>query len=387
MKTKSKFLFLFLSFMFLVFAFLGGPQVVFADSKNITPNSKASILIECDSGQVLMEENSNQKLPIASVTKQMTILLALEKIESKELDPQKILTASKYAASMGGSQVFIDANSEYKVIDLLHAIVIASANDASVMIAEEIAGSEEEFVKMMNQRARELGLENTHYTNVTGLPAPMHYSCAKDVAYVLRELTKYPLYFEISGIWMEDFIHPGGRVTNMANTNKLIKFYDGCDAGKTGSTNEAGFCLSATAKRNGMRLISVVLGADSGRNRFKDAASQFDYGFANFESTKVLDKNKNLSCDCILEKAKTNELILCPTEDFSVVNKKGEKANFETHINLPNKIFAPLKKGDIVGNVVITKQGIIQKQIDIIVMQDVQEKSYFEMAKTILQKW
>ena len=354
---------------------------------NITAYSKSSVLMECGTGQILAEYKATEQLPIASVNKLMTILLTLESLEKGDLSLDKVVVASENAAGMGGSQVFIDRNAEYKVDNLLKAVIVASANDASVALAEEIGGSESGFVQMMNNRAKDLGLENTSYVNSSGLPAPSQYSCAKDVASVLRELVKHPLYFEMSKVWMEDFEHPSGRVTSMANTNKLIKFYKGCDAGKTGSTNEAGYCLAATAKRKDMRLISVVLGAESSKERFSDASKQFDWGFGNFESVKMVSSTQNFADEVELQKAKQKTMTIVPTEDFWAVTKKGEKSDLEMDVVLPKRISAPLKAGEVVGKIVLTKQGVIQKEIDIVIAEDVEQLGLFGTAQSILKKW
>lgn len=343
--------------------------------------------MEFGTGQILNEENGEQQLPIASVTKLMTILLVLENIDSGEIEPDKILVASSTAAGMGGSQVFIDANAEYSVEKLLRAVIIASANDASVALAEEIGGSESGFAQMMNARATELGLINTHYVNSTGLPAVNQYSCARDVAVVMRELLKHPTYFEISKVWMEDFQHPSGRVTEMANTNKLVRFYKGCDAGKTGSTNQAGYCLAATAKRNNMRLISVVLGASASKERFADASAQFDWGFGNFESVKLVDSSADLGKEVILQKSSAETVKINAGEDFWSLTKKGEKNQIEVNTELPEKLSAPLRAGTVVGKIVLTKEGAVQKEIDVVVTEDIPGRGYFGTVREVLKGW
>ncbi len=363
------------------------PNCERVQADTIAPNSKASVLMEFGTGQILNEENGEQQLPIASVTKLMTILLVLENIDSGEIEPDKILVASSTAAGMGGSQVFIDANAEYSVEKLLRAVIIASANDASVALAEEIGGSESGFAQMMNARATELGLINTHYVNSTGLPAVNQYSCARDVAVVMRELLKHPTYFEISKVWMEDFQHPSGRVTEMANTNKLVRFYKGCDAGKTGSTNQAGYCLAATAKRNNMRLISVVLGASASKERFADASAQFDWGFGNFESVKLVDSSADLGKEVILQKSSAETVKINAGEDFWSLTKKGEKNQIEVNTELPEKLSAPLRAGTVVGKIVLTKEGAVQKEIDVVVTEDIPGRGYFGTVREVLKGW
>lgn len=385
LKAKKLIFISFCLILGVVVLFAGNTQV-FA-SENLTPNSKSSILMEAQTGQILSEHDSTKTLPIASVTKQMSILVVLDQAQKGLFDLESEVVASENSAKMGGSQVFIDANSTHKAKNLLKAMIVASANDASVAMAEAVSGSEANFVELMNQKSIELGLENTNYQNCTGLPAPSHYSCAKDVAIVLKELLKYPLYFEYSKIWMEDFTHPSGRVTGMANTNKLIKFYSPCDAGKTGSTNEAGFCLSATAKKDDLRLISVVLGANNSKLRFSDAKKQFEWGFANFQSQKLLSQSDNFASQTSLQKAKTTNLIVNPQEDFFAVTQKGEKPNFHTKTNLPKILKAPLKQGDIVGTVDIFENENLIKTTNLVVAEDIQAKGFFDLAKTVFGNW
>ena len=304
------------------------------------PNYKASVLMDYGTGQILSESNSTEHLPIASVTKLTTLLLTFEAIDNDELQLDEVLTASENAAGMGGSQVFIDANADYTVENLLHAIIISSANDASVMIAERLGGSEDGFVTLMNERVKELGAQNTNYTNCTGLPSANAYSCANDIALVMREVVKYPLYFEISKIWMEDFQHPSGRITEMANTNKLLRSYSNCDAGKTGSTNEAGYCMSATAKKGDMRLIN---------------------------------------------KAK-NEAVFKPQEDYFVLTKKGENSNIAINYEY-NKLTAPISTNEVVGKIVLTDNNKVIKEISIIASNDIEAKSYKDTLHDVINNW
>ncbi|MGN1222463.1 MAG: D-alanyl-D-alanine carboxypeptidase family protein, partial [Christensenellales bacterium] len=235
--------------------------------------SKAYCLMDYGTGEVLLEKESKQHLPIASVTKTMTLLLTFEAMEQGKFGIEDMLLSTQNASGMGGSQVFLEPDTEYKVNDLLYAVIMSSANDASVVFAEAIAGSESAFVDMMNKKAQSLGLVDTNFVNCTGLPANNHYSCAHDVAVIMRELVGHQEYFNYTKEILRDFVHPTGRVTQMTNTNKLMRSYNGCDAGKTGSTVEAGYCLSATAVRNNMRLISVVLGADNSKQRFADCST------------------------------------------------------------------------------------------------------------------
>ncbi len=358
-------------------------KVAFAISESY--EVRAEILLDYDTGQVLCESESQKHLPIASVTKLTTLLLAFEAIERGELQLGEMLTASKTAEGMGGSQVFIDSGAEYCVENLLHAIVISSANDASVMLAEALAGSEANFVEKMNLRAKELGCSNTNYGNCTGLPCANAYSCANDVALIMRQVLSHPLYYEISGIWMEDFSHPSGRVTQMANTNKLLRSYAGCDAGKTGSTSEAGFCLSATAQRGDMRLIAVVLGADSSKARFGECSALFDYGFDNFKTQCILSADEDISVVLEIQNAK-NEPSVRAEKSYKIITKRGEEKALDVHFVL-DSLTAPQKSGKIVGKAIITDSGVVVAEINLILTNDVNAKSILDNVRTITQNW
>ena len=348
------------------------------------PKFKASILVDCASNQVLSEQNSLSHLPIASVTKLTTLLLCFEAIEHGELSIDEQIVASEYASSMGGSQVFIDANSSYSVLSLLHALVIASANDACVVLAERIAGSEESFVELMNNKVDFLGGKNTHYTNCTGLPSPSAFSCAHDVALVMTEVVKYPLYFEISKIKLEDFSHPSGRTTQMANTNKLLSTYAFCDGGKTGFTNEAKFCMCATAVKQGMRLISVVLGAESSAVRFDSCKSFFDWGFNSFSTHNLVSIDNYLDVPNIhLAKEKAQ---CVPVKSYSVTLLKNEENPYVVDYTFA-PLSAPLIKGDIVGKAVIKKGSVVCAEIDLVLVSDVPALTILDLSKRILSSW
>jgi len=356
----------------------------FADTAEGT--ARAEILLDFGTGQVLNEKDSHTHLPIASVTKLTTLLLAFEAIDRGEMTLDQKLVASKTAAGMGGSQVFIDAGAEYEVANLLHAIIISSANDASVMIAENLAGSEQNFVEMMNERVRELGGNDTNYGNCTGLPCATAYSCAFDVALVMRQVLTHPIYYEISGIWMENFAHPSGRVTQMANTNKLLRSYGGCDAGKTGSTSEAGFCLSASAKRGDLRLIAVVLGAENSKARFGECAKLLDYGFDNFTTQCVLSKDSNIDGLALDVRNVKNVPLIRAERDYFTLNKRGEEKTLDVAYEV-YAITAPLMAGDVVGKAIITNDGVVVSEINLILANDVEAKTVWDNFRTIAGNW
>lgn len=352
-------------------------------TSEVSLTAKAGVLVDYASGEVLLEHNADDQLPIASMVKLMTLLLSFEEIDSGNMTYDTMITTTENASGMGGSQVFIDPYVSYSARQLIQSVIMASANDASVALAEHISGSEESFVKKMNARASELGMTNTLYANCTGLPEPNQYSSAKDCAIVLKELMKHEGYFKYSTVWMDELTHPSGRKTELVNTNKLIRYYKGCDAGKTGSTSEAGYCLTASCRREDMRLIAVIIGAKDGTARFNETAKLFTYGFANFENKTIVDGNVALS-NLEVRKSKVTNADLYAERSFVGLCKKGEKANFETNLVLPEKLVAPIKAGDEVGKVIVSKNGAVVDEISLIVKEDIPRLSYFDSVKKIV---
>ncbi|MBO5713619.1 MAG: D-alanyl-D-alanine carboxypeptidase [Clostridia bacterium] len=273
----------------LSFCFNLGNINVYAN-ENVSVSSYSAYLLDYNSNTVIFAKNENDRKPIASMTKIMLLLLAYENIESGNLSLEESVTVSKNASKMGGSQVFLEENGVYTVDVLLKSITVASANDASVAISERMYGSEKECVNQMNKKAKDLNLENTLFANCTGLPAPMQYSSAKDIAIIFSNLIKYDNYFKYSNVWM-DTVNHSKNSTEISNTNKLIKRYEGCDGGKTGFTSEAGYCLTATAKRGNMRLIASVINAATSNDRFESVTNMFDYGFSNYVNKCVVDND------------------------------------------------------------------------------------------------
>lgn len=361
------------------------PVFALADS-GMDITSKSACLVDFSSGQVLYEKDSTKHLPIASMVKMMTILLTLEEIENGSLTEETMVTTSENASGMGGSQVFIDPYVEYSAGDLLKSVIMASANDASVALAEHISGNEKTFVAKMNEKAKELNMNDTNYSNCTGLPAPEQYSCAKDCAIVLKEVSEYDIYHKYSKIWMDELVHPSGRKTELVNTNRLVKYYEGCDGGKTGSTNEAGCCLSASAKRNNMRLISVIIGAPNSQTRFNECSKLFNYGFANFESKDIILINSPLM-NLPVNKGKKENIDVFANENFSVVCKKGEKPVYEVTYENPNRVNAPTKSGDCIGKAYVSKEGNIVKEIDLIVKENIDKLSLKDCFDRVTQSW
>ena len=370
-----------------IFSFCTQKDVMVAyASQEVDLTSSSACLVDYESGEVLFEKNGTAKKPVASMVKMMTILLTLEDIESERVSLDDMLLTSENASGMGGSQVFIDPYQKYSIEDMLKSVIMASANDASVALAEHLNGSEEAFVKRMNKRAKELGMENTNYVNCTGLPTPEQYSCAIDSALLLSNIVEYDIYHKYSTTWIDTLIHSGGRETELVNTNKLIRYYEGCDGGKTGSTSEAGCCLSATAKRGDMRLISVIVGAENSKTRFNECSKLFNYGFANFENKTLI------SCDNIIStlpvtKGKNESVDLYAKENFIALVKKGDASNYSYNIELPKVIKAPLKQNDCVGKIVIMKNNEKVKEIEIITKEDVEKISFSDTFNKIIKKW
>ena len=358
---------------------------VFAESE-FNVNAKASILIDFNSGEILVENNADEKLEIASMVKLMTVYLTLQAIENQEISLSDNLVASPYAASMGGSQVFLDANNSYNIEKMLQSVIMASANDASVALAEHISGSEKEFVNKMNQTAEKLGMTNTLYANATGLPAPMQHSSAKDTAVILSKLVNNETYHKYSCMWMDKLVHPSGRTTEIVNTNKLSRYYEGCDSGKTGFTDEAGYCLAVSAKRNDMRLISVVIGTKSSKERFSESVSLLNYGFASFKNQQIISSDDAVSYINIT-KSKTKTAKVFAKEDFYALTKKGTQHNYTYSLEIPKAISAPIVSGSEVGKIIISKNGEVVKEIPLVIKEDIKAYSFFEALEGVLEKW
>ena len=355
------------------------------DALNVSSNS--AILTDFNSGEVIYKKNEKEHLPIASMCKIMTLLLCFEELENQNLSLDENIIVSENASSMGGSQVFLEANKQYKVNELIKSIVVASANDACVAMAERICGSESAFVYKMNEKCTELGLNDTRFSNCTGLPKPEQYSCASDVSKMFRQLLKHNDYFSFSKIWMDKINHESDKYTEISNTNKLIRFYDGCDSGKTGYTSEAGHCLSASALRNGMRLISVVIKAPDSKSRFNDVTNMFNFGFANYTNKKIIDKNSPLDITVNVCKGKKDIIQAIAKEDFYLFCKKHEKIALDIDFTPTEVIKAPVKKGEKIGKLYIYKDSVLIKEIDVLSNESIDKQTYFDVIKNIIDKW
>lgn len=387
---KSFFCFVLLFVIGVVFAInYAKPVVSFASATQSDDkySAKSLYLMDYNSGQVLYEKNANDKIPVASIVKLMTILLTCENIENKNLSLEDKVTASYNASSMGGSQVFIEEDGEYSIGDLLKSTIVSSANDASVLLAETIAGSEEDFVTLMNKRAKELNLTNTNYVNCTGLPASNQFSCASDTAKLLKEVTKHDAYHKYSTIWIDTLKHPKGRETELVNTNKLIRYFEGCDGGKTGSTNEAGYCLSATAKRGGTRLIGVVLGAENGKARFSETSKLLNYGFSNFESKLAVDSKINLKDKVSVKSGREENVSVKPLNDVYVLVNKHSNEKIQVDVKLNSAVKAPIKSGTILGKIYVIKNGEVIAETDAISVEDVAKNNILDSFEKTINNW
>ena len=368
---------IFISTLLLVLAIL--PISACADGVAIT--AREGILVSED-GQVLQEHNALEKRPIASMTKIMTLLCIYDSIDNGKISLDDTVIVSSRAAGMGGSQVFLEANGAYKVNELVKSIIVCSANDSCVAMAEHVSGSVESFVEMMNSKCREYGLVATHFENCTGLPAVSQFSCAKDVAQMFLRLIKRPHYFSCANIWMEDFVHPSGRVTGMTNTNKLVRFYQGCDGGKTGYTCEAQHCLAATAKRGDTRVVAVIIGAKDSKTRFKEVSDMLNYAFANYQSNVLMSASD--SQKVAVDGGKQKSVEVAPADKLVAFGKKGD-CDYTLQVDLPQTIQAPILKGDVVGQAhSVDKNGVIVKSVDLVAQCDVQAKTYWDYVKEIV---
>lgn len=356
---------------FICVCFMIQSVVVFAEGNtDLGLNAKSAILMEESTGNILYENNPDERLPIASVTKVMTMLLIMEAVDSGKINLDDMVTVSENAMSYGGSTMFLETGEQLTVNDMLKGIAVASANDGCVAMAEHLAGSESAFVDMMNEKAKKLGMENTHFMNTNGLDEDDHYSSARDVAIMSRELMKHETIFNYTSIWMDTL--RGGKF-QLANTNKLIRFYDGANGLKTGSTSKALCCLSAAAKRNDMQLIAVVLGAPTSAERFASAKSLLDYGFANYAVNTQITAGDEVQ-KIAVEKGVDKEVDVVAGDSCSTLVKKGQEDNITKEIKIDETITAPIEAGQKIGTMTISRDGEVIADIDLNASSAVEKK-------------
>ena len=358
--------------------------IPYVKAEDITPNAKSAILIEANSGKVLYEKNINEKFAPASMTKMMSLLIFMENIDNGNLKMDEVIRVSKNASSMGGSQIFLQENEEMKVEDLLKGISIGSANDATVALAERISGSEEEFVNLMNKKVKELGLKNTNFKNATGLDIANHYSSAYDMSIIAKELVKHEKILEFSSIYETYLREDTDNKFWLVNTNKLVRFYNGVDGLKTGYTEEAGYCLTATIKKDKMRLIAVAMGEPTSNTRNSEVSNLLDYGYNMYQSDVYVTKDK------VLERVKVEKGIeeyvnIIPIEDVTTVNKKGHKMGNITYDLDVKNIKAPINKGEIVGTLTIKENENIVDKVNVTVDKSIKKAGLLTMYKRCIK--
>ena len=345
---------------------------------DLAKNATSAIMLEASTGEIIFQKNVNEKRPPASMTKMMSMLLIMENIEKGNLTFEEEVTASAYASSMGGSQIFLKAGEKMKVEDLLKGIAIGSGNDATVAMAERIAGTEEAFVKLMNDRAKELGLNNTNFKNSTGLDVENHYSTAYDMSVIARELVKHKKILEFTGTY-EDYLRKDSASPFwLVNTNRLVRFYQGVDGLKTGYTKEAGYCLTSTAEKDNMRLITVVMNEPSTQIRNGETSSMLDYGFNMYSVNKILDTDTSLQKSKV-ELSSVLEVEIVPTEEVKILNNKNSDERNVTYELELNTIKAPVKKGDIVGKIKVYEDNKVINEINATVKYDVDKANVFKI--------
>ena len=367
--------------VFFVFLFiLSSSCVALAEDVPIMElSAKSAILMERSTGKILFESNSHEALPPASVTKIMTLLLVMEGLDSGQFTLEDPVRVSSLAAGMGGSQVFLEENEEMSVHEMMKAVAVASGNDAAVALAEFVSGSHEGFVAKMNERAKALGMNDTTFINCNGLDADGHVTSAHDIALMSKELLKHPKILEYTTIWMDSL--RDGKF-GLVNTNKMVRFYSGATGLKTGSTGNAGFCVSATASRDGMDLIAVIMGAPTSKERFADATKLLDYGYANYTISNSLVTAEELP-KIAVNKGKSTHTDIGLSDDFSMLLEKAKVNTVEKKISLPKSVNAPIKQNEKVGEVEFFIDGASIGKADIVAKDDVKGLGFFGMLRKL----
>ena len=362
-------------------ALLCAVLVLGTSARALDVSAPSALLMEKETGIVLFAEGEHAKLEPASVTKVMTILLTMEAIDSGQLSYDTVITASAHACSMGGSQIWLKENEQMTVSDMLKAVCVVSANDCAVALAEQIAGSEESFVERMNQRAAELGMNDTTFKNATGLPAEGHVTSAYDIAIMSRELVlNHPDIRQYTTIWM-DTLRDGA--SSLVNTNKLIRFYEGATGLKTGSTDNALYCLSATAERDGMELIAVIMKDATSAQRFEDAKTLLSYGFSTYALKQVTPEAALLPVPVKLGTQATVQPVL--KENSALLLEKSQAGQLAQSVTLASQVDAPVSKGDLLGTLTVTSGEDMIAELPLVAGEDVSRVTYGQMLRRVLQ--
>lgn len=350
--------------------------------------AKGAVLIDADTGDVLFQQDSHEELPLASVTKIMTMLLVMEAVDDGKISLEDEVTISERAASMGGSQMYMEVGEVHTVEELMRGVAMASANDGCVALAEYVAGSEEIFVEKMNERAEELGMRDTHFSNTNGLPVADHYSSAYDIALMSKELYKHEKTHEWFTTWQSSITVglPGKeKEFGLTNTNKLIKQYQGCNGIKTGFTAEAGYCLSASATRENTHLIAVALGCETSDIRNDEISKLLDYGFANFETSVIAEKGQVME-EIKVENGQPQSLNVITEDRITVLTEKGASDQISSKAKIDDKVPLPLKKGEKVGTLNIYKGNEKVAEYPLVAEKDIDKASFGELAKRLVKK-
>jgi D-alanyl-D-alanine carboxypeptidase (penicillin-binding protein 5/6) len=351
------------------------------EKMKLAEQSSSAILMEQDSGSVLYEKNSHEKLPPASMTKIMTLILVMEAIDKGKINWSDKVRVSEYAASMGGSQIFLEPGEQMSVEDMVKGIAIGSANDASVAMAEHIAGSMDSFVRMMNDKAKKLGLNDTFFKNPTGLPTAGHYTSAHDMALMGKELLKHEEVTKFTGLYEDYLREDTDKKFWLVNTNRLVKFYPGVDGLKTGFTNEAKYCLTATANKNGMRVIAVVMGAPTPKERNAQVTSMLDYAFSQFSTKKLYDRHEIIK-EVKVQKGSKAKLPVVTSENISLLLKKGETAKkVKTEVTVEKDLKMPVKKGQQVGSLKIWNGKRLITESPVLASETIKKASWWKLFK------
>ena len=355
---------------------------VFGSEVDIAKNAKSAILVENSTGKIIFEKNKDEKRSPASMTKIMTLLLVMEAIENETLKYDELVNISKNASDMGGTQIFVENGTSVDVLTLIKGISIASANDAAVALAEKLGGTEENFVKMMNDKAIELGCKNTNFMNPHGLDEDGHYTTAYDLSLIARELLKYEKILEFTSTY-EDYINISGENHWLVNTNKLVRFYEGIDGLKTGYTDKAKYCLTATMNRNDMRLVSIVMGEETKENRNNDTISLMEYGYSQYGVSKIYDSSESFG-NIVVNNAKNKSVKYYLEKDVNLIVKKGNK-NIDYKVDtLLYDIKAPLKKNDVIGKLILSYEEN-KFEYNLIVRDGVEKASLFDVFEIVLR--
>ena len=342
----------------------------------------SAVLMDAETGKILYEKNPHEVRPCASITKVMTLTLVMEALDSGKISLSDTVTTSQHASSMGGSDIWLEVGETMSVDDMIKATVVASANDAAVALAEHLCGTEEEFVAQMNKKAKSLGMKETVFKNCNGLDEDGHVTSAYDVAVMSRELTKHKKIYDYSNIWMDNL--RGGK-TQLVNTNKLLKTYRGITGLKTGTTSKAGSCISATAERDGLSLIAVVLGSATGKDRFSDAAKLLDYGFANYEMYTP-DIPESAVTEIAVKNGMTDKIMTSAKNGSSILIQKGDKEKITSEIVLPNEIDAPVEKNAPIGKIIYKNSGHQIAEYPITAAESAEQINFTEIFQIIFKQ-